>query len=394
MEFFIKKNATLPLLKLQVVKDGRSDYNNFMELLETSTISFSMVNTDNGIPKIMSKPAGFVEKTFIDPNAETEYYIYYQLTNTDTNTVGKFEGQFLIKTDDGNLILPIREKLFIYIQDSFIADNLEYVNCYTSKYPCCIDPSFPTLTPTNTPTNTPTQTPTPTITETPTNTPTPTNTTTQTPTPTITETPTNTPTPTITETPTPTPTPTQTPPPLIDFTFGVGCNYDPYFIVVTVINLINGVPPYELGTTYFTSELDALSNTSWVTGTDREYLILPPVNSTYWVVVKDSVGNILAKSVTTNCLEPTPTPTPTQSSLVTINLSSWGLGTPCTPSFFPTPITAYTSTLCLETIEEGCIIYSNDRGGLLSEGYYNFYDGYFYVNNLGEVVNINVCPQP
>ncbi len=27
MEFFIKKNATLPILKLQVVKDGRSDYN-------------------------------------------------------------------------------------------------------------------------------------------------------------------------------------------------------------------------------------------------------------------------------------------------------------------------------------------------------------------------------
>ena len=52
MEFFIKKNATLPLLKLQVVKDGRSDYNNFMELLETSTIFFSMVNSETGIPKI------------------------------------------------------------------------------------------------------------------------------------------------------------------------------------------------------------------------------------------------------------------------------------------------------------------------------------------------------
>ena len=137
MEFFIKKNATLPLLKLQVVKDGRSDYNNFMELLETSTIFFSMINSETGILKIISKPAGFVEKTFIDPNAEPEYYIYYQFTNTDTNTVGKFEGQFLIKTVDGNLILPIREKLFIYIQESFIADDLEYNTCYTSTFPCC-----------------------------------------------------------------------------------------------------------------------------------------------------------------------------------------------------------------------------------------------------------------
>jgi hypothetical protein len=189
MEFFIKKNATLPLLKLQVIKDGRSDYNNFMELLETSTIFFSMVNTENGIPKITSKPAGFVEKTFIDPNAEPEYYIYYQFTNTDTNTVGKFEGQFLVKTDDGNLILPIREKLFIYIQDSFIADNLEYVNCYTSEYPCCIDPSFLTPTPTNTPTPTVTRTVTPTVT------------------PTLTQTPTV--TPTLTQTPTMTPTPSR-----------------------------------------------------------------------------------------------------------------------------------------------------------------------------------------
>jgi hypothetical protein len=173
MEFFIKKNATLPVLKLQVVKDGRSDYNNFMELLETSTIFFSMVNTESGVIKIVSKPAGFVEKTFIDPNAEPEYYIYYQFTNTDTNTVGKYEGQFLIKTDDGNLILPIREKLFIYIQESFIADNLEYTTCYTSEYPCCINPSFPTPTPSVTPTLTPTPTVTVTITPTPTLTPTP-----------------------------------------------------------------------------------------------------------------------------------------------------------------------------------------------------------------------------
>jgi hypothetical protein len=46
MEFFIKKNATLPLLKLQVVKDGRSDYNNFMKLIEVASLYFSMVDTE------------------------------------------------------------------------------------------------------------------------------------------------------------------------------------------------------------------------------------------------------------------------------------------------------------------------------------------------------------
>jgi hypothetical protein len=141
MEFFIKKNATLPLLKLQVVKDGRSDYNNFMELLESSTIFFSMVNSETGIPKITSRPAGFVEKIFDDPNAEPEYYIYYQFTKQDTSVEGRNEGQFLIKTSDGNIILPIREKLNIYIQESFIADDLEYDTCYTSVYPCCVSHS-------------------------------------------------------------------------------------------------------------------------------------------------------------------------------------------------------------------------------------------------------------
>jgi hypothetical protein len=226
MDFFIKKNATLPVLKLQVVKDGRSDYNNFMELLESSSIFFSMIDIETGIPKIMTKPAGFVSKLFDDPNTPAEYYIYYQFTSTDSNKFGRFEGQFLIKTDDGNLILPIREKLYVNIQDSFIADNLEYTNCYTSEYPCCVTPIFPSNTPTQTPTMTPTMTvtitPTMTVTpsitpsitptETPTQTPTNTITPTETPTPTVTETPTNTPT----ETPTPTPTSTEVPIPLDD----------------------------------------------------------------------------------------------------------------------------------------------------------------------------------
>jgi hypothetical protein len=70
MEFFIKKNATLPLLKMQVVKDGRSDYNKMMDFIEESAIFFSMVNTETGIPKISTRPAGFVEKILILNNMQ------------------------------------------------------------------------------------------------------------------------------------------------------------------------------------------------------------------------------------------------------------------------------------------------------------------------------------
>jgi hypothetical protein len=146
MEFFIKKNATLPILKLQVVKDGRSDYDNFMNTIELSALFFSMVDIETGIPKISSRPAGFVEKTFTDPNASPEYYIYYQFTPKDTNKVGRYEGQFMLRTDDGVLILPIREKLYINIQESFIADDLPYESCYVSEFPCCINGPYTTTT--------------------------------------------------------------------------------------------------------------------------------------------------------------------------------------------------------------------------------------------------------
>ena len=126
MDFYIKKNATLPLLKMQVVKDGRSQYQQFMESLGTSTITFTMINSATGIPKIVAKPAYIVELTGLDVNAAPEYYIYYRFTERDTNQVGAYTGQFLINNGDGDLILPIREELNIYIQESFVV-----------KSPCC-----------------------------------------------------------------------------------------------------------------------------------------------------------------------------------------------------------------------------------------------------------------
>jgi hypothetical protein len=77
----------------------------------------------------------------------------------------------MLRSSDGVLILPIREKLYINVQDSFIADDLPYDSCYVSEFPCCINgpvvtqttttpcPSCPTCPP-------PTPTPLPTTTTT------------------------------------------------------------------------------------------------------------------------------------------------------------------------------------------------------------------------------------
>ena len=42
MEFFIRKNSLEPILKMQVVQDGRNDFNSFHDKLANSSIYFSM----------------------------------------------------------------------------------------------------------------------------------------------------------------------------------------------------------------------------------------------------------------------------------------------------------------------------------------------------------------
>ena len=122
MEFFIKQNATLPVLKMQVVKDGRAGYLELMQDLEVSTIFFTMIDVETEIPKIVSVPCEIVS-LILPLGAAPEYYVYFQFTSRDTNTPGRYQGQFLIRNDEGNLILPIREELYINIQESFISET-------------------------------------------------------------------------------------------------------------------------------------------------------------------------------------------------------------------------------------------------------------------------------
>ena len=120
MEFFINKNADLPLLKMQVVKDGRVDFDEMTNLIENSIIYFSMKNNFTGSYKILNSIGGFVEKTFIEPNAKVEYYIYYKFSPNETSESGRYEGEFMLKSDYGTLLLPSADKLFITINDSVI----------------------------------------------------------------------------------------------------------------------------------------------------------------------------------------------------------------------------------------------------------------------------------
>ena len=116
MEFFIQQNTTLPILKMDVIRDGRTDsWKEFYSVLDNANIRFSMKSEDNGIQKIFMQPAYLTEKTKTNPDSNREYYIYYKWSAKDTNKKGRFIGEFLIELSNGELIGPIRENLYINI---------------------------------------------------------------------------------------------------------------------------------------------------------------------------------------------------------------------------------------------------------------------------------------
>jgi len=120
MEFYIAQNSTLPVLKMELDYNGKSSMEEFNSIIENSSIFFSMKNVVDGNYQILNKKAGFTNKVFIEPNSKVDYYIYYKFNLRDNNKVGRYEGEFVFINDDGTLILPIKEKLYINIVENFI----------------------------------------------------------------------------------------------------------------------------------------------------------------------------------------------------------------------------------------------------------------------------------
>ena len=116
MDFFIRQNSDLPILIMEIVNDGRThNYKDFNAVLDNATIRFSMKKESDGIQKIFMNNAHITDKIQENPDAPKEYYIYYKWTSRDTNEKGRFLGEFSIETEEGELIGPIREPLFINI---------------------------------------------------------------------------------------------------------------------------------------------------------------------------------------------------------------------------------------------------------------------------------------
>ena len=123
-EFYINKGSLLPILRMELIEDGRHDYNKMHEMLQNSNITFTMVNRDNGVTKIAKAPAYI--KARENGGCVDQYVICYDWKKRDINEEGTYIGKFdiefgQIKNDEydyptGNLIVPIREDLLITIK--------------------------------------------------------------------------------------------------------------------------------------------------------------------------------------------------------------------------------------------------------------------------------------
>ncbi len=122
MDFFIKQYATSPILVMKIIKDGRNDFNRLHEMLDDSCITFAMMDMDNciGSYKIGNKLAGYIKKETIHSDSPDEFLIFYRWTSADTDTPGRYRGEFRIKFNETgeDLIAPIREELYINILPS------------------------------------------------------------------------------------------------------------------------------------------------------------------------------------------------------------------------------------------------------------------------------------
>ena len=126
-EFFINKNSLNPVLRMELISDGKYEYKKnviFNNSIQNADITFSMKNITNDILKVSKAKADIVQTS--DCDCEPKFILQYTWKKRDVNESGVFKGWFEInfKGDlyeegiehlSGNLIVPIDEELIINI---------------------------------------------------------------------------------------------------------------------------------------------------------------------------------------------------------------------------------------------------------------------------------------
>lgn len=124
MNFYIKKNSTLPKLTVEVIVDDRNSFGSTHESFSSSTITFNMKDEETEIYKIIGKSVFVKEKYSTGDSPLKSYYLETQFTSKETKDIGSFLGEFKITNSNGTEILPIENEIIINIIDSFANPDL------------------------------------------------------------------------------------------------------------------------------------------------------------------------------------------------------------------------------------------------------------------------------
>ena len=127
-EFFIRKGSVNPVLRMELIKDGRYDFKKAMidNAIQDSVVKFYMKDVETGLLKVAKADADIVLAQ--EEGCEEKYILQYKWKERDTKKEGIYEGWFEIDFNgnlkeegvdypSGKMIVPIQEKLQIVILD-------------------------------------------------------------------------------------------------------------------------------------------------------------------------------------------------------------------------------------------------------------------------------------
>jgi hypothetical protein len=137
MDFYIKKNATLPQIQVEISKNGVSDFNVNQNLSEIIDAYISIFNPDNNQYIVASKNCTITQSASTTNPTDISYYLNYQLTNRETKKPGKYEIQISLTDTNGEIILPLQEKVYLNILESFAIQDYPFSSNYIVDLPCC-----------------------------------------------------------------------------------------------------------------------------------------------------------------------------------------------------------------------------------------------------------------
>lgn len=126
-EFFINKGSINPALEMELICDGRYDFQKSLinEALQDSEVYFTMLNEETNILKVSKAKANIVLAN--NDSCEEKYILQYKWKPKDVSKEGIFKGFFEIIFNgnissqgvdyiSGNLRVPIEEDLKIIIK--------------------------------------------------------------------------------------------------------------------------------------------------------------------------------------------------------------------------------------------------------------------------------------